>query len=335
MKKYILFFLTTLLTINGIAQIAQGINFQAIARDNSNNIVTESTISIRLSIIQGNITGSTVYSETHQVVSDLNGVISLTIGQGSPSGDFNTIEWGIASHFLKTEMDITGGSNYLDMGTIQFASVPYAKYAETSGNSIELENRLNDMLHRIQFLEEFHIEPTTVTDIDGNVYPIVTIGTQVWMAENLRTTRYNDSTLIPSNRLQQEEFYNYSNEKLCPINWHVPTKEEFDELILTLGGANTAGAKLKSTGENDWTPINTGANEVAFNAIGTGVVSGTTIVSQGSLTFLMTSSTIKHPLYGTNMRISYSLNSNDEEIKLQQENVSTFISVRCIKSNTP
>ncbi len=134
----------------------------------------------------------------------------------------------------------------------------------------------------------------TVTDIDGNVYNTVTIGTQVWMAENLRTTKYNDGTSIPN--VTNEGLWNYSTTqgycwynndvnnkntygglynwftvntgKLCPAGWHVPTRTEWTTLTTFLGGENVAGGKLKEAGTTHWLSPNTGAtNETGFSAL--------------------------------------------------------------------
>ena len=144
--------------------------------------------------------------------------------------------------------------------------------------------------------------PETVTDIDGNVYHTVTIGTQVWMVENLRTTRYNDGTLVP---LVTEQgwwryfttpgycFYNNDEAaykdtygalyngyavqtgKLAPKGWHIPNDEEWTTLITYLGGADVAGGKMKEAGSNHWGEPNTGAtNSSGFSALPGGVRSG-------------------------------------------------------------
>jgi hypothetical protein len=85
------------------------------------------------------------------------------IGQGTSSNDFTTIDWGAASHFLKTEMDIAGGSNYVTMGTMQFATVPYALHA---GNVAALETRLAALE---ALVESYH---PLVVDADGDGYTV-------------------------------------------------------------------------------------------------------------------------------------------------------------------
>ncbi len=114
----------------------------------------------------------------------------------------------------------------------------------------------------------------TVTDIDGNVYETVRIGDQVWMVENLRTTRLNDGQIIPyepddldwanlrapgycwsNNDLENKDdlgalynWYAVNTGKLAPIGWHVPTEDEWKILSDTLGGESVAGDKLKEIG---------------------------------------------------------------------------------------
>jgi uncharacterized protein (TIGR02145 family) len=134
----------------------------------------------------------------------------------------------------------------------------------------------------------------TVTDIEGNMYKTVTIGTQNWMAENLKTTKYKDGTAIPNvtdntawknliapaycwynndilNKTPYGALYNWytvNTGKLCPSGWHVPTDEEWTVLSTYLGGLSIAGGKLKETGTGHWLNPNTGAtNETGFTAL--------------------------------------------------------------------
>jgi uncharacterized protein (TIGR02145 family) len=135
----------------------------------------------------------------------------------------------------------------------------------------------------------------TVTDIDGNVYHTVTIGTQVWMVENLKTIRYNDGDSIPLIRdstlwvnLTTPGYCWYNNDdatykntygalynwftvntgKLAPTGWHVPIDEEWTILTTFLGGEAIAGGKMKEDGTYHWWSPNTGGyNSSGFTAI--------------------------------------------------------------------
>jgi len=126
-----------------------------------------------------------------------------------------------------------------------------------------------------------------ITDIEGNVYHTIIIGTQVWMVENLKTTRYNDGTEIPfivdtsavwyelnapgycwynddeTTKDRMGGLYNWhvvNTGKVCPKGWHVPTDEEWAILIAYLGGEKVAGGKMKASGTEFWLAPNAGAS---------------------------------------------------------------------------
>ncbi|HRZ42859.1 MAG TPA: FISUMP domain-containing protein [Bacteroidales bacterium] len=135
----------------------------------------------------------------------------------------------------------------------------------------------------------------TMTDYNGNVYNTVQIGTQCWMKENLKTTKYNNGSaipLVPDNNvwstLSTPAYCWYNNDystygsvhgalynwfavetgNLCPTGWHVPTDAEWTVLTDFLGGSNVAGGPLKETGTTHWNTPNTGAtNSSGFTAL--------------------------------------------------------------------
>ena len=140
-----------------------------------------------------------------------------------------------------------------------------------------------------------NLPPATVTDIDCNVYHTVTIGTQVWMVENLNVTHYrngdpipnityntawlNDTTGAYSNynndvnySISYGRLYNWyavaNNRKIAPAGWHVPTDAEWTVLTDSLGGDSIAGGKMKEAGTAHWLSPNTGAtNSSGFTAL--------------------------------------------------------------------
>ena len=125
--------------ISGIlsAQSPQSFTYQSVIRNNTDQLVSNSPIGTRISIIQGNINGAAVYVEIHNASTNVNGLLSLVIGAGTvQSGTFSSIDWGNGPYFIKTETDITGGTNYALTGAQQLMSVPYALYAETAGNAL-------------------------------------------------------------------------------------------------------------------------------------------------------------------------------------------------------
>lgn len=135
-------------------------------------------------------------------------------------------------------------------------------------------------------------------DSDGNIYETVDIGEQVWMAENLKTTHYDDGTVIPlvttatewenlttpgfcwydndinTNGNTYGALYNWyavDTDKLCPSGWHVPSDEDWSILITYLDGDSIAGGKLKESGTAHWEIPNTGAtNTTNFTALPNG-----------------------------------------------------------------
>jgi uncharacterized protein (TIGR02145 family) len=137
----------------------------------------------------------------------------------------------------------------------------------------------------------------TMTDQDGNTYKTITIGTQTWMAENLRTTKWRNGGAIPIpyvtddnewENLTYGAYCNYNNDakytpvygrlynwfavndsrNLAPAGWHVPSDDEWTTLAFYLGGVSVAGGKLKETGTSHWFSPNTGAtNETGFTAL--------------------------------------------------------------------
>jgi hypothetical protein len=135
MKTYVLFF--SICVICAIcsekalfAQAPQSFKYQAIARDGAGVVIQDQPVSFLISIISGSPTGTVVYQEEHWTGTNNFGLVTLTIGGGTVvSGDFTAISWGTAPHYIKIEMDPTGGTSYLVMGTTQLLSVPYALWA--------------------------------------------------------------------------------------------------------------------------------------------------------------------------------------------------------------
>ena len=119
MKKFTLIALITLIGAASIfAQAPRSFNYQAVVRDNTGSIIASQLVSFRIGIIQDSINGSLIYSETHNSTTNQFGMAVLTIGDGSvESGIFEDINWGTTSHYLKQELDETGGVNNQFIGT--------------------------------------------------------------------------------------------------------------------------------------------------------------------------------------------------------------------------
>ncbi|MGL1888119.1 MAG: fibrobacter succinogenes major paralogous domain-containing protein [Reichenbachiella sp.] len=207
------------------------------------------------------------------------------------SGDYTLMTtdsvFSINSKYKSVEENIIPFNAY-DSGTYQLAisSPGYEPYQAVLSLS-ELQNFEEKPL-------VVELTPvSTLTDIDGNKYEIVTINDKRWMADNLITTHYNDGAAIDgssdwivndstktgaytsyeNNPSYQESYglmYNWyavDTGNLCPTDWHVPSEGEYDALIISLGGVDVAGGKLKETGTELWLPPNSGASdEVGFSA---------------------------------------------------------------------
>jgi len=131
MKKLLLFS-ALFITFLTFAQVPQGISYQAIALNGSGAPVVSSNVRVKLSILDTSASGTVLYSETQLKTTNAQGLFNLTIGQGTlVSGAFNTINWGVNTKFLKVEMDASGGTNYVAVGTTQLLSVPYALAADS------------------------------------------------------------------------------------------------------------------------------------------------------------------------------------------------------------
>ena len=118
------------------AQAPQAISYQGVGRDAGGNIIASQNISLRFSIHDVTATGTVVYSETHAATTTSLGLFSLNIGQGTiVTGTFPGIDWGNGAKFMQVEMDAAGGTNFLNMGTQQLMSVPYALYSGKSATS--------------------------------------------------------------------------------------------------------------------------------------------------------------------------------------------------------
>ncbi len=296
MKKSVLLFTLFLIVAVLTAQVPQSFKYQAVARDANNTVLKNSNLGLKFEIRQGSLNGSAVYSETFTVTSNSAGIFSVNIGEGNVTGGaFSSINWGSDDFYLNVALDANGGTNYQDMGTTQLLSVPYSLYT----GSIYVKYS-NDTLYigdqYVIISGETPPPEGTITDYDGNVYETVTIGSQTWMKENLRSIHYADGTPIngvwayddnESNAETWGRLYNWDaamhNSSLnktvqgaCPDGWHLPSKDEYNELVTFVGGG--AGWKLKETGTQYWNSPNSNTNESDFSARGAGdkeAVSGT------------------------------------------------------------
>jgi uncharacterized protein (TIGR02145 family) len=194
---------------------------------------------------------------------------------------------------------------------------------------------------------------STITDIDGNVYNTVTIGTQCWMKENLKTSKYNDGTSITTglsndawvntstgaysiydnndaNNTTYGKLYNWytvNTGKLCPTGWHIPSNVEWTLLVDFLGGEAEAGGKMKST--IGWLAPNTGAtNSSGFTGLsgsarnnGSGIYGGLSYYGYWW----------SNMVFNADVAFSMYLTHNKSEAELNPYDKGSGFSCRCIK----
>jgi hypothetical protein len=153
MYKLTRFLIALILQITAVTAfsqtVPQGINYQGIAKNSSGALLVNQALGIRISVLSGSASGALVWQETHQDTTNQFGLFHLVIGQGSSTGSgsassFSNISWGSAPHYLKVDLDVTGGTSYVTAETSQLLSVPYSLYSlKSAGLSSPLA--LNDL----------------------------------------------------------------------------------------------------------------------------------------------------------------------------------------------
>lgn len=182
MKK--LFTCIALIIITTIyAQAPQGFNYQATVRNSSGALIVNQNVLFKFNIMQNSQTSLPVYSETHQAPTDDLGQVNLVIGTGTPTtGTFAGINWGNGNYYLGIELN-TGSGGYVAMGTTQLLSVPYALYANSSGNAQAATPNLADVLAVNNGANNLQIknlaDPTDAQDAVTKSYSDVQLQAQV------------------------------------------------------------------------------------------------------------------------------------------------------------
>lgn len=135
MKKLILSLVSiATIALSSFGQAPEGFKYQAVVRDGANIILNNQAVGMQLTIQQGSIGGTAVYTETFATSTNAYGLVNLEIGTGTTTDDFSTIDWANGPYFMETAVDVTGGTSYVVMGTSQLMSVPYALYSKTAEN---------------------------------------------------------------------------------------------------------------------------------------------------------------------------------------------------------
>jgi uncharacterized protein (TIGR02145 family) len=374
---------TTLIAIlsflNLFSQAPEKFSFQAVVRNSSNQLVINQQIGIKISILEGSTTGTAVYSEVHSTLTNAQGLLSIQVGNGSNIlGNINSINWSSGLFYIKSEIDIDGGTNYTIQTNQQLISVPYALYSNDVpssvsasgdtlyiGNSfyiipgISAANQVSTLLPSDHSCGEPLVHNPnkiygTLIDQEGNTYKTIVIGSQKWMAENLKTSTYRNGDAILtlnasqwnstnsgawlyynndiSNQCPYGKIYNWytviDSRNVCPNGWHVPSLQEWNTLINALGGEMVAGGKLKSTGLDHWSLFNEQAtNESGFSCLPGGISSSeaNTFFLGENAYFWTTSVVNAFVVSGIRM------NSTDGSVSEIQNPRTEGMSIRCIE----
>ena len=221
--------LSLIITITTFAQAPQGFNYQATVRNSSGNLIASQTVEFIFNIMLDSASSTPVFSETQSVLTDDLGQVNLVIGTGTATtGNFSSINWATGTYFLGIELKVSPSSPYVAMGTTKLLSVPYALYANSSGNPIAPTPNLASVLTVNNGANNLQIknlaDPTDAQDAVTKSYsetqlqvqvaqlqaqitalvnataaplPNVTIGTQIWSSTNMDVITYRDGTPIP------------------------------------------------------------------------------------------------------------------------------------------
>lgn len=309
-------------SMHAFAQAPQLIPYQAVARDTFGHPLSNASLLVRFSILSDSLNGPMVWQEEQSVASNPFGLFQAQLGHIE---SLSLMDWSVGPKYLEVELNL--GSGYIVLGTQQLLSVPYALHA----NSISIDvsevgdtlwlgdsrfiivpgiseaNSPADLSEHTCGAANVHSEAQsygTVSDLEGNTYKTITIGTQEWMAENLICSTYRNGELIQSNLTNEQwntavqgawayyeddatkqcpfgKLYNawvvLDERGVCPLGWHVPSDNEWTVLSDYLGGSLLSGAALKSAGTLEmadgwWREPNSEAtNASGFSALPAGV----------------------------------------------------------------
>ncbi|MBR4646866.1 MAG: fibrobacter succinogenes major paralogous domain-containing protein [Bacteroidales bacterium] len=256
MKKLTILITMMMCLITIFAQAPEKFNYQAVVRNASNQLMSNASVGVRVSILQGSSSGSAVYVETQTVTTNANGLMTVEIGGGNAQqGAFANIDWSNGPYFLKTETDPDGGSNYNVTTTQQLMSVPYALYAEEAGNSFSGD--YNDLTNT----PDIPIVPTNVSAFTNDAgYITITDLQQLIDALNARIDSLEN--LVNNNPTPATP--DTVDAQPCP---GVPTVTDYDGNVyntVQIGQQCWMKENLKTTHYSDGTLIPLGVNVASY-----------------------------------------------------------------------
>jgi len=193
-----------MVTASVFAQSPEKMSYQAVVRNNSDALVSNTQVGMQISILQGSTSGTEVFVETQTPTTNINGLVSIEIGNGSVIfGDITTIDWSAGPYFIKIETDPTGNTNYTITGTSQLLSVPYAlhaKSAETVTGGISESDPIfsawdkdyNDLTNKPNLFDGQYVSLTGTPTIPTDLFDLTDNSSLLFSGS------YNDLSDIPS-----------------------------------------------------------------------------------------------------------------------------------------
>jgi uncharacterized protein (TIGR02145 family) len=256
------------------SQTPYSIPYQAIIRNAFGNIISSQPVKLRFSIHDSIASGSIVFSETHTLSTNGQGLVNINIGQGSvQTGAFVSINWGKNAKFIQIELDAQNNNTFIDLGTTQLMSVPYALYAN---NGIKNGNTKGQIMYwndSTWVLLSPGTQGQVLTFCDGLPYwgdcpnsTSMTYCNKVWSTLNLNVTKYRNGDEIPQVTdptewanlttgawcwynndsllgIKYGRIYNWyavnDQRGLAPDGWHIPDISEWNDLFNCIGNWRT------------------------------------------------------------------------------------------------
>ncbi|MDX9695852.1 MAG: tail fiber domain-containing protein [Bacteroidales bacterium] len=182
MKKIIVIcLLISMYSLSAYSQVPEKFNYQGVLRNSTGELVENTDITVKLTLLEGSSNGSEIYSESHSVSTNDYGHFSVQVGAGTfLSGSFAGIDWS-NEMYMKTEVANPAGGTLVEMGTVQLLSVPYALYANKANEATNIENEV------LYFTDSDTL--FAVKDRDGNiVFAVFPDGVKVYANETIKGT---------------------------------------------------------------------------------------------------------------------------------------------------
>jgi len=212
-------------------------NYQAIVKDSNGNVLTNSRVKFKFTLMEVTSTSTPVYVEEHDITTSADGVINLTIGGGTASsGIFSDIDWSLAV-FVKEELDLGGA--YQDMGTRQFASVPVAEYAKNT-RGISFQNQA-------LFIDELIASSVSITTL---------------LISNTIEVR---NGIISGGTVTATSFVGYGSSLLWSQGSTQTLSEKIDDLAQSINVNNFYSGNTPSNGLVAFFPFDGNVNDVSGN----------------------------------------------------------------------